>query len=513
MMKRLCCLVAVCLALTVLRAEGEDAVPVDDPTEDYGLDWTSELPWNEVISVNDAEGETLEERLAAAQEAVTKRGGGVVYFPAGVYQFRDYVRIRSGVILRGANCFGGAAAGSAEGRCSTTFEFPQYVPSFEGEGTSIETAFKGIVLANPATASDCGIVDLEIDHAHVDFGEAEDHRCGGKRIVFRCTLRNAAVADVRIPRKEFGQHGWQRFTGRHHAAISVKGENVLVARNRLPKSGDDDFVMNGYVLRGRNGLMSELDGVVFDYDNRPGIYVNNASLGGAGGSLPDGTPETHPWGFRKGVVIRDNQIYCTGRCAIAFTGDGTVCAENVIRFAKDVWRPTATGDTITSGSSTNDNRAVQMRGWRWIVSGNEYEVHRNWAADRKYLINDGEGLMHEDHANSIVRESKLINNRGNSYISIYKTGGIDGLVIEGNEIRTSGGIAAIYVVANRNNSNHECRNVRIAGNVTAGSGIEIAGSPAEANVVENNRHIGDGGKLVDRADAQLRDNEGYEIVR
>jgi len=35
-----------------------------------------------------------------------------------------------------------------------------------------------------------------------------------------------------------------------------------------------------------------------------------------------GTPESHPCGFRKGTVIRDNDIYCTGRTAISFTGDG-----------------------------------------------------------------------------------------------------------------------------------------------------------------------------------------------
>ena len=73
-------------------------------------------------------------------------------------------------------------------------------------------------------------------------------------------------------------------------------------------------------------------------------------------------------------MIRDNYIYSTGRTAIAFTGDEVVCAGNVVRFQKDVWRQTNTGLKETSGSSTNDNRAVQMHGYRWRVEDNDYEV-------------------------------------------------------------------------------------------------------------------------------------------
>jgi hypothetical protein len=151
-----------------------------------------------------------------------------------------------------------------------------------------------------------------------------------------------------------------------------------------------------------------------------------------------------------------------------------------------------------------------MRGWRWTVEGNDYLVYRNWAADKAYRINDGEGLMHEDHVNSSVLDSKLINNKGNSYISIYKTGGINGLIVKGNDIRTSGGISAIYVVANRNSGPYECKNVTIVDNITAGSGIMIAGKPAENNIVKNNRHIGPTDKIINNANATSENNTGYD---
>nr|MCU0780631.1 hypothetical protein [Akkermansiaceae bacterium] len=294
-------------------------------------------------------------------------------------------------------------------------------------------------------------------------------------------------------------------------------ENLLIAHNRLPRSGDDDFTMNGYVVqaneRGKGKAAVAIDGVRFDYDNRPGIYANHFAVGGPGGVGPNGTPETHPEGFRKGTVMHGNYVFSTGRCAIGFSGDGTVATGNVIRFAKDAWRPTATGRDRTSGSSTNDTRAMEIRGWRWDVSDNDYEVHRNWAYDRKYPINDGEGLMHEDHCNSSIRDSVMRGNRGNAYLSLYKTAGIDGLLIEGNDIRPPGGassIAPIFVSANRTREPFPIRNVTIRGNTTNGA-ILIEGKPGENNLVEGNQFVGQGeGVIQNRASATVRDNRGFK---
>lgn len=498
--------IAVVLAPTLQAARA--GPPTNNPTSQYKLKWTDTINWSNVISITDLKVKSPEECFYRAQAAVVAKGGGVVYFPAGVYKFKDSLYLKDGVVIRGVDPVGITEAHDKRYQPLTRFEFPKYIPSFEGEGTSINTAFKGIYLEDSAHASNCGVVNIIINHGHIDFQEGSDHKCGRNRLVYGCVLLNAAVADPRIPDTQSGQHAWQRFTQRHHAAIAARtSENILIANNRLSESGDDNFVMKGYILKGR-----PFD-VLFDYDNRPGIYVNNYGIGGPGGKGPNGTLQTHPWGFRKGIVIRHNYVFCTGRCAISFTGDGTICANNIIRFKDNVWRPTATGTNITRGSSTNDNRAVQMRGWRWTVEENDYIVYRNWATDRKYKINDGEGLMHEDHVNSSVLDSKLINNKGNTYISIYKTGGINGLLVKGNDIRTRGGISAIYVVADRNSGPYECKNVTIVGNTTAGSGIHIAGSPAENNIVKNNRHIGEGGKIINNANARCENNTGYEEVK
>jgi hypothetical protein len=506
------------------------AVPTVNPAARLKLPWTDQLAWSRVLDITSNPGDSWEAKLDAAQQRLLTEGGGVVYFPPGEYQFTDSLKIRTGIVLRGAEPEHGTAS-SDHYSLATRFEFPKYEPRLADDGTPIDTAFKGIYLEDPARASNCGIVNIAINRGHVHFYESEDHRAGANRLVYGCVITNAAVADPRSPDASIGQHAWQRYTKWHFSAIHVMSqEHALVANNRLAPS-TDSFVMPGYIVR-RHGIHRGKEergparyDVVFDYDNRPGITVNDYCIGAPGGGEPSGTPSTHPWGFRQGAVIRDNYIYSTGRTAIAFTGDGTICSGNVIRFAKDVWRQTNTGLGETHGGSTNDNRAVQMRGYRWQVEDNDYEVYRNWAADHKYYINDGEGLMHENHCNSAIVESVLRGNRGNAYLSLYKTGLIDGLLVEDNEIRVAekedrdrpgvNRAVAIFVEADhdiRKGRRGPCRNVTIADNRTIG-GILLGGDPSAANVIRGNRNLRGTALIKQQVDnVVLTGNRGYEIV-
>jgi hypothetical protein len=224
-----------------------------------------------------------------------------------------------------------------------------------------------------------------------------DNPAKGLDLAWTDEIKWDKVIDVtKVPGKN-----WNERLDQAQQAIVEQGGGV----NRLPDSSDANFTMKGYVMQGRSAAPTVTYDVVFDYNNRPGIRVQEMCIGAPGGEEPSGTPESHPWGFRKGFVIRDNYIYSTGRTAIAFTGDGTQCLHNVVRFPKDVWRQTNTGLRATSGSSTNDNRAVEMRGYRWHAEGNDYVVRRNWAADRKYCINDGEGLMHDPSKRASRKEN------------------------------------------------------------------------------------------------------------
>lgn len=498
-------------------AAAQVPLPGNNPVAHLKLAWTDQIAWTRVVDITRAPGHDPSEQLAHAQAAVAAMGGGVVYFPPGVYRFRDSIHLLDGVVLRGADPAPGTRALDDHYAPPSRIEFPKYEFSDQGEGTPLSSAFKGIYLKDPATAANCGVINLAIQRGHIHFREGDGHRCGRNRLVFGCVLRNAARPHPEVPDLTLGQAAWQRYTATyHHAALDVKANPTgLVANNRLPRSGEDNFTMNGYRMLDRARQPVAVDGVVFDYDNRAGIYLNHYAIGGQGGQGPDGTPESHPHGFRTGLVIRDNFVFNTGRCAIGFCGDGVECRGNVIRFARDIWRPTVTGQHLSHGASTNDNRAVEMRGWRWIVDGNDYEVHRNVCFDRRYPINDGEGLMHEDHVNSTVRDSVLTNNRGNAYLSIYQTAGIDGLLVEGNELRIDRGASgepAIHVTANRTHEPFPCRNVRIVNNTVFSRGILLSGSPGEHNLIQGNRARGETPQRIrNQANAVVEDNAGFEV--
>ncbi len=424
----------------------------------------------------------------------------------------------SGVILRGAAPKGNAKQNGYQP--ATRFEFVKYRFSMKGSGTPIDTAFRKITVADAVAVGNCGVVNIAINRAHIHFTEAEKHDTASNRPVFGCLLRNTAAADPTVPNTKYGHQPHQRYTARHRAAIHVfSGENLFVANNRIARSGDDNFmvkpyslihVLDGHSQRFRLGssqphkVITIDEGVEFDYDNRPGIYANYFGICALGGELPDGTPETHPYGFRKGLVIRDNYIYCSGRSAVAFCGDGTYCGHNVIRFPKGLVRPTTTGLVCSDGSATNDNRAMTMRGYRWACEGNDYEVHSNMSFNPKIKINDGEGIMHENHHNSAVKDGKIIGNSGNRYLCLWATN-IDGLEIRGNKITADR--HAIHILGR----DRTVKNVTIADNELTAGGITVTSDRAQNITITGNRYTGSGPShiTVTKLDWVTGDNKGF----
>jgi hypothetical protein len=111
----------------------------------------------------------------------------------------------------------------------------------------------------------------------------------------------------------------------------------------------------------------------------------------------------------------------------------------------------------------------------------------------------------------------MTGNRGNAYLSLYKVAGIDGLLIENNDIRAPGeasGISTIFVMSSRASSKTKtpfpCHHVTIRNNTVNGS-ILIEGEPASNNLVEGNRFVGRGtGTIINQANAVVRNNQGFE---
>lgn len=482
--------------------------------------WIDALPWDRVVAMEAPDDQPADDRLSAMQRELAEKGGGVIAFPAGTYRFANDLVLEDGIILRGADPVDSKDAKEEGYNPPTRLEFPKYVPSMEGEGTPIDTAFRRVRVRDGAKTSGCGVVNVSINRAHIDFAENEEtHTAGSRRVVFGCKITNAAAADPHIPNKEYQQAPHQRFTARHQAAINVYADaDLFIANNRLPKSGDDNFLVKPYTLVKVHGTGQDFklgqdkphefltleEGVMFDYDNRPGIAANMFGIGAFGSGSGNGTPETHPWGFRKGTIIRDNYIYCSGRSAIGFSGDGVYCGHNVIRYPNDVVRPTTTGLVLSDGSATNDNRAMTMRGYRWHADANNYEVHSNKTMGGG-KINDGEGIMHENHANSSVVDSKMTANIGNRYLCFWVIA-IDGLLIEGNKISANGAAINLHCGA------RDVKHVKIAGNELSQGGIRVTAAVGEDISITGNRYTGEGTGSITADDlAWVGDNEGFEV--
>ena len=490
------------LALLLLWAVSLAAVPTDNPCASYELAWTSEIHWHNVLDITTVDGQNWDAKIATGQEALTEQGGGVLFFPAGEYVVRETILLKSGIVLRGADPVEVTKASDVAFAPGTILQFPAYAPSFEGEGTANDTAFKGIHLEDVGTASNCGLVHLQLNHAHIEYGETEDHQAGKNRLVVGCVVQNAAVPNDMVPAPS--QNQWQRFTKRDHAALQAYcGENMLLANNRLPQA-DANFIMKDFKMymdsRSKTNVLEH--DTIFDYDFRPGIAANQFALSA------EATPQNMPWGFRRGLVIRDNFIYGSGGPAILFTGDGTICSFNVIRFKKKVARETTVG--IHRGDITNHVRAIEMRGHRWTVEGNHYIVYPNVGP----IGPDGDGIMHIAESNTAVVDSKIINNTGNAYIGIWRVP-INGLEIRGNKVATDSRHGAISVLGatRRHETIFSVKNVVIAENETINSGVMVVGD-GENITIRGNTYKGAKGKnmLWNFSGAEtVVDNVGFKL--
>jgi hypothetical protein len=546
-----------CVSLNPIPGFGSlsDDVPSNNPAANYGIDWTEGFRWENVISIEEAEGDTPDQKLGNAQLALSEQGGGVVFFPEGTYHFSDHIRLKKGIVIRGSEPlnsekhnpivpheFPKAFIDAREPRYTlgTHFVFPRYEPSLTGEGTPIETAFKGIRLENADDADFCGVVNIHIHNGHIALGEKEAllknykaQNMLGHMLVFGNILVNTAIPKPSVPASF--QHKWQLFTDREYGAITVFAcKNIFIANNSMPETNieeDASFLMKGYRLypsqqdleAGIN--LTETD-VLFDYLNRTGIRVNYLPMmhqldiwtryEEIEQAVQNGTYEAlvTPGTLARGIVIRNNYIYTTGGGGIKTSGDGAWVAFNIIKCRPGVVLPSATG--FHKDTHVNDVRAVEVRGWRWTIEGNDFEVHSNYTPDGiKY--NDGEGLMHESWQNVGIRDSRIINNIGNRYICFWRVP-VRGLLVSGNRLRIKPNWHAIFVNSQSRFSptnlvDLPCENVVIENNITEGGGIKTLGENGPGNVIRNNRHtLLHEGKIENFTNSTVENNQHYIYI-
>ncbi|WP_017715290.1 glycosyl hydrolase family 28-related protein [Kamptonema formosum] len=447
------------------------------------------IKWNCVYNIRDFKGSSMVERFNSARDAAAAAGGGVVYFPAGTYNFTDSISLKNGVVIRGETPAVKDAKSSAYAPLAKLV-FPKYEPKLSGSGTPNETAFKKILTAEPNRDSNIGIVNVDVNRAGISWEGDADAGQNKNIIVFGIRNNNVAEPDPRVPDTSF-QEPWVRYSYRFGANLKINAsENVLVANNRINDAITDSYEQPGYKVKALKGneiiTYSEGSKVPFHYGNHYAIVVNRSKSGGY--SLAAG-PQTEPGLFRKGIVIRDNWVYHTMRVAIQASGEGLVIQDNQIKDeSRKQWWTDPTGTQQPQGAVTLENRAIDWSGWNVRIEGNSYEVYRHQVMDSRYLSVDGEGiLIQECCGGTTVRGASISKNQGNSYIGLYKVPEIRNVRIADNKLLSNiTNTPLIYVVADTNNSAHSMEGVRIEGNTVSGDILAKASAGGSGNAIRNN---------------------------
>ncbi len=280
---------ALLSGLAALAFAGLQAQPTTNPVTDSGIDtgvydtsWIAALPWTTVYDVTtdttltpavvvpndgvlDSKGLlTAGDDLAVVQakiDALSALGGGVLYFPAGDYHFSDTLYLADGVIIRGATPAQGDCRGTytMNGNVRiydgltydppTNFLFPVYIHDNTDDmsltGTLRHKFFKRIEVRNPTTASNYGIVNVDISGAAISVGDRagtgyEANETWGYAIpknlvsaknilIFGNRINNAQILEPRIPRADEISSGALENGKKYFIATFVPGADFTPA--------------------------------------------------------------------------------------------------------------------------------------------------------------------------------------------------------------------------------------------------------------------------------------------
>jgi len=510
--------------------------PTDNPYKTrYGGvgHWTDSLNWTIVSDVTTfgAIANDNNDDSSAIQSAINQahaNGGGVVFFPAGTYNVSGYIKLKTGVILRGENPTGIVKATEENYRPPSKLIFPRFIldtTANNGAGNDRKKAFKSI--SGEYECSNSGIINLDINRAYIAFqptyktsltppnASPTPIQKNRNIIVMGCRTNNAVIPDGNIPvlgnPAGSKQRAWQIFPWRFSTNIEVfVYQNSVIANNRLNDGQSENFEMPNFRLVRRNtqtwfplgqrtigtGWKAE-----FDYNAHYGISLNRGKIYQDTNGLHRihfvstyGTPETEPDLFRTGFEIRDNWIYKTSRVGIIAAGLGLVIKGNIMMDNPLKVLPAyenftgPTGNVTPQGATTFENRGIDFSGWQVLVDSNQLEAYSNYVFG--YLSTDGEGiLIQECCGGTQVNDYTISNNICKNWIDIFNMRDINNVTIKNNNINGS----VLYIVANTNEKAYYLNNLLIENNINVGSIQAIGTRGGFAGKIRNNQ--GPGGSM------------------
>jgi len=245
----LCACVIIAVGVGVVRA---DTLPTDNPVAtfysgDAGYPaWTDRIRWTNVINMKTFDkGKTNFERFENARDQLAAKGGGVLYYPAGTYDFSDGpfdgpdgrgLMLRSGVAIRGEAPTGKPLATSGKLDLPTKFVF-----GFKNRKGAIDAGGRSSI--KPETPRDWNLIGLmprkgkrisDVENVGVAWvhlvGRVIYFRPGRRRGKTRSTAgswNSDYVKKAWANRKPDGTHPWDPFAGGSKTLVGV-GSGRLV---------------------------------------------------------------------------------------------------------------------------------------------------------------------------------------------------------------------------------------------------------------------------------------------
>ncbi len=475
--------------------------------------WTNEIIWTNVTNIHDYPDSAgyWDAALDSAMADVNTHGGGVVYFPAGDYDFLRNVQIPDGVVLRGDMPLVNNAKSDSFAPPSH-LNFPKYEPVFSGDGTPNSSAFKVI---SQSQGENVGLVHLDINRGRLYLAAKRN------LIVFGVRQNNVAVPQGDIPGNYSFMNGWQRFAYRHGRNVTAAGsEHVSVVNNRIndfmnnqirPLANDSydqpGFIAGGHYDGGRetptgvslnsddtnsSGMLIDTTHIVygerakFSYTDHYGIGVYGAYID------PDTIGEEYSIKTipDQKIEIIDNWVYNTMRVGIFGKGYGLTIKGNVRRDDNDKRNfMHATGWKLnTNNAATLENRALNFAGHNMIIEDNDMRVYRHQILYSGYLSVDGEGILMQtqDKWGHYMDGVFIRNNKVNAYIGLYDLQfDMRNIYIEDNNLMNQGNV---YVFKKESSYRIDDLYIRNNDSITGISmGLRI--SDSEYEVVGSNIYI------------------------
>jgi len=458
-MKRFTIIAFFCFSSVFMWAQTNPIADLYNTAEGYPS-WTDDIKWDNIITMtNKGTGAANFADFKEKRDLLFAQGGGVLYYPAGTYQFDvadgpsgEGLMLKSGVVILGqapttdkwAVTTRDITTLSQHGLTSNPTKFVFSRIDYSADLTSLTNGpamvpkMWNMIGCTPSTAHHVGVAWIEMEYGFIFFGFGSDNwgasyetagawlsaklyntwgtrvpdgtypmdmTCGlppgshavmgEKRFVFGVHLKNATNSNYAINKPSLLNFKIDNGSWRFGARIGVNGRDVFVANNCISKP--DTSAVFRYLAPYLTGTSI----TIYDPAKSGGIDVNKSHMSHFYNKCAVDDSNSF---YTTNVLIRDNWVYNHAGKGIEFSGNWVKVLGNVN------WRqPYEKNDVYGTGAdlpcviAASDGKCYTSENAYDFMSrfmdygGSNIWVHNNRWEGTGSLGNDGEGILCQRH--------------------------------------------------------------------------------------------------------------------